>query len=1109
MDQLQIRLLSDMVVSHGEVPIDLGSPTDKSLLAYLVLNRDRAIDRRRLAFLFWSRGTEAAARRNLRQYLHRLRRALEPIDPEGQLILAEGNLVRFCPPNEWLLDVAAFEAAASQDETLEEAVALYTGELLPDIYEDWVEPERQRLARHFRQTLLRLIDRLEASGEIPKAISYAERYLEEEPLLENAYVRIMQLHYALGDRAQVKVVYTKLRETLREEFDAEPLPETTFAYKAMLAGEYEILSSSSLPQKAHEPLSSRTKGEFSEPSLVGREDDLAWLDMLLAEAQAAHGRVCLIHGESGIGKTRLITEWLTRMQTQAYLFSGRSHEFESMLPYAPLADALRQTVKEQSIPWDLFRPPPAWLAALQPLLPDLYIRFPALETAKQGLGGHFHIFEGLGNFLLTLSRQRLVILSLDNMQWGDIPSWNFVCYLAQHAVQNRILLLIAARLEDSPQETVPLIHSLRRRGWLHERKLQRLSKADTQRLIGELTQDTQLDPRFASRIYEETDGNPFFIIETIRAVQEAGGDWTRSVPTDEMGNRPALAIPLQIRAVIQSRLDKLSEESRAALGVAAAIGREFSFELLKESSQLPAETLLNFLDEWLARDLVRETNAGYDLTHEKLSQVAYQQLSRARRQWIHLQIARYLEAHVPDTDPAQLSNHYYLSSEPGCALPYLAQAGERALSVRSYAQAREFGLRAIGLLGRFPTLSQSQQTERLDLTLQLAQAHAYTGALPRALEMLQEAERMAEAQGDISRLTQIFIRSARIFWLRGYPQTANDYARRSLRHAEELDDPPLRLAALRMLGRTGVILSQYDDAIADLLRYLDLAKQGLPPADLPVIYGYLGVAYARVGSWQRAIDAAQVGLDLTNAGLPGSTHVVARMQLAFIYAELHEWQQALSIAEPVRLLWEQEGMSPHFFMLRAVVGRSLVHTGSLAPGLAEIEAAHRWSEEVDYRILSHLPWLFLGPCYQEAGDTERALSTAHRAAEMAAHAGDRWAEAVARRTQAEIETQLPKPDWTRIERRLLDARTTLRAIRARPDLARTYLALRRLYDRAGQIAWAVDCHFRATTIFDELGMTTELMIAQGQAAGERKGAIVIPDLDLRGPNLPGMEQSDL
>lgn len=1109
MGQLQIRLFNDMTISRGgEPPLDLGSPTIKSLLAYLILNRDRVIDRRRLSFVLWPRSTESAARRNLRQYIHRLRRVLEPVDPAGELILAEGNSLRFCPPEDWYLDVAAFEQAASCDDTLEQAVESYSGVLLADLYEDWVIPERERLARLFRQTLLRLTEHAELAGDVSRAITYAERYLEAEPLLESAHLRVMRLYYALGDRARVKELYDRLAATVAEELGAEPLPDTLAAYEAMLAGEYDVAPS--IPQVEQRPRDMpprRQKPESAEPPLIGRGHDLAWLDGNLAQAAASHGMVCLIQGESGIGKTRLVTEWLAGVQVQVYRFSGRSHEFESMLPYAPLADALRQAAHDQMLPWDLFRPAPPWLAALQSVLPDLSIHFPGLESVRQSIGGQYHIVEGLGNFFLTLARHRPVILYLDNLHWGDLPTWNFVGYLAQYAITSRVLTVITVRWDDLPHEATRLIHSLQERSWLQQRRLHRLSKEDTQTLICDLMHDDQLDPRFASRIYEETEGNPFFIIETIRAVQEAGGDWTRSVPTDLVGHRPVLAIPLRIQAVIQSRLDKLNEESRAALGVAAAIGREFSFELLKEASQLPTETLLDALDEWLVRDLVRETSNSYDFTHEKLSQVAYQQLSRARRQWIHLQIARYLQANVPDIDPAKLAHHYYLSSEPGNALPYLAQAGERALSVRSYSEAREFGLRAIGLMGRFPALNQSQRAERLDLTLQLAQAYAYTGALPRALEMLQEAERMAEALGDMARLARIFQRSARIFWLRGHAQSASDYARRTLRHAEELDDASLRLAALRMLGRVAILLSQYDDAISYLLRYIDLSEKTFPPADLPVIYGYLGVAYARVGSWQRAIDSAQKGLGVTSAELPGATHVVARMQLAFVYADLREWGEALTIAEPVRDLWQYEGMSPHLFMLRAVVGRALVHTGHFEAGLAEIEAALKWADEVGYQVLVHLPWLFMGPCLVEA-DPARALLAAQRAADMAARIGDRWAEAVALRTQAEIEMRLPRPEWTDIEHKLLAARAALRDIRARPDLARTYLALRRLYDRAGQMAWAVDCHFRATTIFDELGMSDELRAAQGHAAGERTGAVVIPNLKLLGPNQPGRDSLD-
>jgi tetratricopeptide (TPR) repeat protein len=305
------------------------------------------------------------------------------------------------------------------------------------------------------------------------------------------------------------------------------------------------------------------------------------------------------------------------------------------------------------------------------------------------------------------------------------------------------------------------------------------------------------------------------------------------------------------------------------------------------------------------------------------------------------------------------------------------------------------------------------------------------------------------------------------------------------------------------------LLGRYDDAIAYLLRYVDLAEQTGTPADLPVVYGYLGVAYGRVGSWQRAIDAGQRGVELAADRLTGAMHTVARMQLAFIYAELHEWEQVLQVVEPVRATWREEGMSPHAFMLRAVTGLAMVHRGRRDAGLGEIQSALQWAQEVDHRLLVHVVYLRLAQAQVYAGQTRVAQQTAKQAEALAAKAGDPWAEAVAWRTQGEAAMRLAHPDWSQIEGQLIRARDRLRQIRTRPDLARTYLVMRRLYDRAGQVAWAVDCHFRATTIFDELGMLDELRDAQGRPAGERRGAVVLPGLQLRGPNVSLEESPEL
>jgi hypothetical protein len=144
--------------------------------------------------------------------------------------------------------------------------------------------------------------------------------------------------------------------------------------------------------------------------------------------------------------------------------------------------------------------------------------------------------------------------------------------------------------------------------------------------------------------------------------------------------------------------------------------------------------------------------------------------------------------------------------------------------------------------------------------------------------------------------------------------------------------------------------------------------------------------------------------------------------------------------------------------------------------------------------------MFLAESLSQVGEVLAARTEAERALEEARKGSNHWATGVILRTLAEIESHIPSTNWARVEDMLIESTQLLRRVRARPDLARTYLSLRRLYDRAGQIAWAVDCHFRAITIFDELDLVEELRAAQGQAAGDRKGAIVISGLQLRGPN---------
>ncbi|MCF6277656.1 MAG: hypothetical protein L3J16_02760, partial [Anaerolineales bacterium] len=596
----------------------------------------------------------------------------------------------------------------------------------------------------------------------------------------------------------------------------------------------------------------------------------------------------------------------------------------------------------------------------------------------------------------------------------------------------------------------------------------------------------------------------FFIIEGIRSLRE--GDHPARLPFGGGQGRGAANLPPPIQSLIEARLDRLDAQSQELLAIAAVIGREFTFSLLEEVSAMPAPDVIRAIEEWQQRGLVVESQEGYDFSHDKIRQVAYADLSRARRQYVHRCIAEIFERAVIPVDAATLAHHYARSDQAIKALPYLTAAGEQALRIHSYSEARQFGSQAVSMLGR--QAGPKRRQERLDLNLQLAQAYAFSGDLVRAQEMIGQAERLAAQINDGERLGKVFRRAAQIFWLRGNPKAAGDYAHRTLRVAEERQDIGLLRAALRMLGRVSITLAAFDDAIAYLLRYVNLETSDdleYHP-NLMVVYGYLGVAYARVGSWQRALEAAERGVELSREQGANSTIAFAMAPLAYVYAARYQWEACAKTLEQTPAPTVEQEFTPLFFVLTGLRGYVYANLGEARKGVEIIRTSLKWVEENNYRVFHYLPRIFLAESLLLAGEIVEAKREAERALDIVRDSGNRWAMGVLLRTLAEASSRVAQPDWLKVEDALAESMRILRQIRARPDLARTYLALRRLYDRAGQTAWAVDCHFRATSIFEELGMAEELRLAQGQAAGERRGAVVILDMGLRGPNLPDEEE---
>lgn len=711
-----IRLLGGfhVRVDGSDVPT-AGSARAGSLLAYLVLHRAAPQPRRRLAALLWPDSPEAQALTNLRHLLHTLRRLLPGAD---RFLEITPRTVRWRPCVEVAVDLETVDRllATGRDDprarraALREAAALADGDLLDGCHDDWLADERVRLRSRRLDTLDELAELCAAQGDAADAIAWAERLLREDPLREDAHRLLMRLHAAGGDRAAAIRAFHRCAATLERELAVEPSAPTRHAYQELLdaGGRRET---------------PRTAG----PPLVGRAAERAGLVAAWRAADAGACGFVLVTGEAGIGKTRLVEEfaaWCARRG--AVQAAARCYPAEGPLAYGPVVDWLRHPALLPTLR-QLDRARLTELARLLPELLDDVADLPSPRPLPEGEQRQ-RMFDAITAAVLVPGRP--VLLVVDDVPHADRETCQLLHYLLRARPAARLLVAATARSEDlDPTSAVhDLLTGLRARDRLTELALDRLGLPETAALAGRLAGTRPVDAR---RLHRETEGNPLFIVEALRA-----------------GGR----VSPRVQAVIETRLGRLGDAARAVLAVAATLGREFPYDVLAEAAGLDEDTLVAGLDELWRRRIVREHGLGdrtasYDFAHDRIREVAYRALGPARRRLLHGRVAAALERvhrEAPGPVSAQIAAHHDRAGDAERAVDWYGRAAAAAQLLHAHARAVQLLGRALDLVGALPPSSGRDRTE-LDLRVAmlgpLVPLHGYaspamTTAQRRACELV-------------------------------------------------------------------------------------------------------------------------------------------------------------------------------------------------------------------------------------------------------------------------------------------------------------------------------------------------------------------------------------
>ncbi|HYB00947.1 MAG TPA: BTAD domain-containing putative transcriptional regulator, partial [Ktedonobacteraceae bacterium] len=787
---LHIHLLGEFLLAADEEPVTtFEMPRLQSLIAYLLLHRGVPQSRAHLAFLLWPDSTEQQAHTNLRKLLYLLRQGFSHAD---SFIRIGRQSITWEPVNKevtWTLDVQDFEWYIEQAEqaertrnlaamrqALSQVVDLYRGDLLPSCYDEWILSERDRLRQAFFKALENLIGLLEEERNEEAAISYALRLIRYDPLHEETYRHLMRLYAVQGDRTSALRIYHACATVLERELGTVPGEATREMYQ-------RLMQTDTSPTSRVVPNTYRNAAPF-----VGRERE--WAQLLSEWRMSMEGsrRLVLVSGEAGIGKSRLAEELISWVSRQGMVTAiSRCYEASGALAYAPVTAWLQaEGVQDRLIPL-----PAIWLTEVVRLLPELQVRRPDLPApgpiTQRWQQQHF--YEALARALLS-ARQPILFL-LEDLQWCDTETLTWLHYLLHFDPQSHFLLLGTVRQEelmvDQPLNT--LLLGLRREGLEIEIPLGALDlneiKSLTESLVGQ-----KLDSRLVDRLFQETEGNPLFLVEMIRAAKWGQKKYGENV-RQELQSLTFRELPPTAQVVIETRLAQLSSPARELAGVAAVIGRAFPLKVLMQASGRDEDSLVQDVDELWQRRIIREQGRdAYDFSHDKLREGAYNSLSTARRRLLHRRVAEALElvyAATLDSVSGQIAVHYEQAGNSQQAILYYQRAGEAEAMRYAHADALAYFRHALSLLeATSPNPVESEQYRRLCSSL-----HESLG------DILHVTGRQEEARQTYQRAVECYASQDRIRQARLYRKIAETMEEPG-RHEEMLGT--YRLAE-RILGQ--------------------------------------------------------------------------------------------------------------------------------------------------------------------------------------------------------------------------------------------------------------------------------------------------------------------
>jgi predicted ATPase/class 3 adenylate cyclase len=834
---------------------------------------------------------------------------------------------------------------------------------------------------------------------------------------------------------------------------------------------------------------------------VGRQPELAALQQALAQAGTGHGQIVAVVGEAGVGKSRLVYEFVHAHHTQGWsVLESASVSYGKATPYFPVIDLLKRYSHIED--HDDMRTIRAKLtgqvltldAALQDVIPALLSLldtlpddspFRQLDPAQR----RQRTLTALKRVLLRESQVQPLLLVFEDLHWIDTETQALLDSLVESLPTAQILLLVNYRSEYQ--------HGWGSKTSYTQLRLDPLPPMSADEFLHALLGDGASLKPLIPLLIARTQGNPFFLEESVRTLVETG------VLQGERGAYhlgqalQTIQVPATVQAVLAARIDRLPPEEKGLLQTAAVIGNEVPLSLLQAIADMSEEVLHRSLAHVQATEFLYETRlfpeCAYTFKHPLTHEVAYGGLLHERRRALHARIVEALEALAGDRVAEQVERlaHHALRGEVwDKALIYCRQAGEKASGHSVYREALAAFEQALTAFRQLPETRDTHE-QAIDLLLSMNQVRlVLEEPAERRLQHLQEAATLAEALDDPRRLGRISNAMADYFAVYG-PQYdhAIAYSHRALTLAAASKDISISIRAHIQLGQVHFHQGDYRQAMDTCRQAMAMLESEqryalLGLARLSTVFSrtYLCYALAAVGEFAEGIVVSAEGLRLAEAVQHPRSLVTAYQGMGYLYLRKGDVDQALSVlkralslCEEVELVWDFSVVARYLGSAYVLCGR-----GDEAVWLLERALAQTTRSGRAYPPRRLLP---VSEAYLSTGRFEEASILVDRALAHARTHQERGSEADALRLLGDIALQRHPPEIAQAAAHYRQALALAEALGMRPLQAHCYRGLGTLYAATGQQEQARAELSAAIVLYRAMDMTfwlpqTETALAQ-------------------------------